>query len=151
MADKPELQDTNFYYAQHTAKERLGVEGAALGGPYHDDVLRIEAEKQRAIVEDREPDFENASATAGTPLLTENAINPDGLRRGTVPDQVLPVVVGEPEVDDDGNPTGDKSYLESKVKPASTLSEETAKSEEATKSSQTAATKQATSYTGGTV
>lgn len=40
------------------------------GGPYLDQVERIEAEKRRAFVEDREPDLDNAPATAGTPLVT---------------------------------------------------------------------------------
>jgi hypothetical protein len=150
MGDKPELQDTNFYYPTHNAPERVGTEGAVYGGPYLDDVLRVEAEKLRAIAEDREPDLENASAVAGTPLLTEYAVDPNGVRRGVVPNQVLPVVVGNPEVDDDGNPTGDKSYLESTVKPATTINEDTKKAEETTSAQQETSTKQATVISGGT-
>lgn len=40
------------------------------GGPYLDQVEAIEAEKRRAIVEDREPDLEHPPATAGIPLVT---------------------------------------------------------------------------------
>lgn len=40
------------------------------GGPYLDEVERRNAEVIRAAKEGREPDFENAPATAGTPLVT---------------------------------------------------------------------------------
>lgn len=40
------------------------------GGPYLDDEERRLAEIVRAKVEKREPDFDNAPATAGTPLVT---------------------------------------------------------------------------------
>lgn len=40
------------------------------GGPYLDQEERRLAEIVRAAKEDREPDLENASATAGTPLVT---------------------------------------------------------------------------------
>ena len=44
------------------------------GGPYLDQIERIEAEKRRAVIEDREPDDltkpEQLTATAGTPLVT---------------------------------------------------------------------------------
>lgn len=40
------------------------------GGPYLDLVERERAETLRAKVEDREPDYENAPAVAGTPLVT---------------------------------------------------------------------------------
>jgi hypothetical protein len=40
------------------------------GGPYLDQEERRLAEIVRAAKEDREPDFENAPATAGTPLVT---------------------------------------------------------------------------------
>jgi hypothetical protein len=40
------------------------------GGPYLDQEERRLAEIRRAAVEDREPDFDNAPATAGTPLVT---------------------------------------------------------------------------------
>jgi cation transport regulator ChaB len=38
------------------------------GGPYLDVVEAEEAEKRRAVVEDREPDFDNLPATAGIQL-----------------------------------------------------------------------------------
>ena len=40
------------------------------GGPYLDEEERRLAEIRRAVVEDREPDLENAPAVAGTPLVT---------------------------------------------------------------------------------
>ena len=40
------------------------------GGPYLDEEERRLAEIRRAAVEDREPDFDNTPASAGTPLVT---------------------------------------------------------------------------------
>lgn len=40
------------------------------GGPYLDEVERRNAETIRAAKEGREPDYDNAAATAGTPLVT---------------------------------------------------------------------------------
>ena len=40
------------------------------GGPYLDEVEARDAEARRAVVEDREPDFDNPPATAGIPLVT---------------------------------------------------------------------------------
>lgn len=40
------------------------------GGPYLDEVERRNAETIRAAKEDREPDYDNAPAVAGTPLVT---------------------------------------------------------------------------------
>jgi hypothetical protein len=40
------------------------------GGPYLDQVEAVEAERRRALVEDREPDLDNPPATAGIPLVT---------------------------------------------------------------------------------
>lgn len=40
------------------------------GGPYLDVVEAQEAERRRAEVEGREPDFENLQPTAGVPLVT---------------------------------------------------------------------------------
>lgn len=44
------------------------------GGPYLDDQERRLAEVVRAAKEDREPDFEKAPATAGTPLVTASEL-----------------------------------------------------------------------------
>lgn len=44
------------------------------GGPYLDQVEREAAEKLRARVEQREPDYANAPATAGTPLVDANTL-----------------------------------------------------------------------------
>lgn len=40
------------------------------GGPYLDEVERRNAETIRAAKENRKPDYDNAPATAGTPLVT---------------------------------------------------------------------------------
>ena len=40
------------------------------GGPYLDNEERRLAEIRRAAIEDREPEFDKAPATAGTPLVT---------------------------------------------------------------------------------
>lgn len=40
------------------------------GGPYLDEVERRNAETIRAAAEKREPDYDNAPAVAGTPLVT---------------------------------------------------------------------------------
>ena len=40
------------------------------GGPYLDEVEARNAEARRAVVEDREPDYDNPPATAGIPLVT---------------------------------------------------------------------------------
>lgn len=40
------------------------------GGPYLDEVEARNAEARRAVVEDREPDFDSPPATAGIPLVT---------------------------------------------------------------------------------
>jgi hypothetical protein len=65
------------------------------GGPYLDQVERKYAEERRAQVEGREPDFENAPATAGTPLVTSgqlvNMLNPASNPSQQVAD---PTVVG---------------------------------------------------------
>ena len=44
------------------------------GGPYLDQEERRLAEIVRAAKENREPDFDNAPATAGTPLVTANVL-----------------------------------------------------------------------------
>lgn len=44
------------------------------GGPYRDELEREEAEKQRAKLEDREPDLDNPPATAATHLVPESQL-----------------------------------------------------------------------------
>lgn len=46
------------------------------GGPYLDEVEARSAESRRAVVEDREPDYDNPPATAGIPLLTGGRVAP---------------------------------------------------------------------------
>lgn len=57
-------EDTKNLYNPHA-----GLTGRD-GGPYLDEEERRLAEIRRAAVEGREPDFDNAPATAGTPLVT---------------------------------------------------------------------------------
>ena len=91
--------EKEFYYPQHTDPRRLVPGGH---GVYLDDVQRKQAEEARAEAEGRKPDLDNASAIAGTPLHTVDQLYPDGLApRNVEPDAVLPVVVGEPEPDDE--------------------------------------------------
>lgn len=40
------------------------------GGPYLDETELVDAERRRAVVEDREPDLDNPPAIAGVPLVT---------------------------------------------------------------------------------
>jgi hypothetical protein len=44
--------------------------GVRVGGPYLDDIELREAEKRRAAIEHREPDYENMAGCAGVPLYT---------------------------------------------------------------------------------
>lgn len=44
---------------------------ARTGGPYQDELVAEEAEKRRAKLEGREPDYENPGPTAATQLVTK--------------------------------------------------------------------------------
>lgn len=73
--------------------------------PYLDDLTRENAETARAKAENREPDYENASATQGTPLLPTNTVKANLPGDWKVEKDVdLKVAVGEEveyEEDDD--------------------------------------------------
>lgn len=78
------------------------------GGPYLDEVEARTAEARRAVVEDREPDYDNPPATAGLPLL------PAGQMLGIVGVNNLPSQAGrydlsnsdliQKRADDEDNP-----------------------------------------------
>jgi hypothetical protein len=57
-----QTEDVNFYNIHE------GLTGRAPGF-YLDDLERIGAEDRRAVIEDRDPDYENMGATAGSPLV----------------------------------------------------------------------------------
>lgn len=63
------------------------------GGPYLDEVEMELAEEQRAVVEDREPDYENPLATAGVPLQTAGKQVAAGFT-GALPSQQHNDVIG---------------------------------------------------------
>lgn len=52
------------------------------GGPYLDQEQAREAEKRRALVENRDPDYDNPPAIAGTPLVTaRQLVSTDAVHR----------------------------------------------------------------------
>ena len=57
----------NLYDANHGKTPRTG-------GPYRDDVEREQAELIRAKFENRDPDFDNPPASAGTVLVTKSQL-----------------------------------------------------------------------------
>src|SRR5690348_10189923 len=63
MAEEDKTKDVGFYNPHDGIKGRDG-------GPYLDHVERIQAEINRANIEEREPDLDTPPATAGTPLVT---------------------------------------------------------------------------------
>lgn len=64
--------------------------------PYLDQEQRVFYEKQRAIVEDREPDLKNPPATQGTPYTTMGAVKATLPPQANItPDVVLPVRVSK--------------------------------------------------------
>jgi hypothetical protein len=62
-------KDVGFIHVHHLDPARK-----LPGGTYLDDVQRYEAETARAMVEDREPDYENAPAVQGTPYRSVDQI-----------------------------------------------------------------------------
>lgn len=68
MSDEPTMTDVDFYNAHE------GSHGRPKGNVYLDEVERYHAETLRAAAEGREPDYEHASATAGTPLITKDKL-----------------------------------------------------------------------------
>jgi hypothetical protein len=78
-------EDVDFYNPHTLGKRDPGI--------YLDVVERIHAEEQRAVIEGREPDFENLPAGTGTPLVTRSEL--PFVRVGTAPEVfvTLPVAV----------------------------------------------------------
>jgi hypothetical protein len=81
------MANVEHYYTGHQDARRQ----KAAGGVYLDDVLREQAEVQRAKLEGREPDLENPGPIVSTPLVRAGALNPDGDVRGVPVGAVLPV------------------------------------------------------------
>ena len=95
--------DKEFFNVHDGTKGRLK-------GVYLDEEERRNAERLRATLEDREPDYENLPSAAGTPLVTKGQLvdnsvmsNPSmaGVDSTVIPHDTLPVdtTVAEPEVD----------------------------------------------------
>ena len=82
--DLSNSEDTEFYNIHEGNRGRQP-------GEYLDVVERMQAEFRRADVEDREPDFDNPPATAGTPLVTkailDTVVNPSSV--GNTDDQLV--------------------------------------------------------------
>lgn len=66
MANTVKSEEVDFYNPHETLKREPGV--------YLDVVERQQAEKFRAVAEDREPDFDNMPAGAGTPLVAQGEL-----------------------------------------------------------------------------
>ncbi len=93
MADKIKTEDVEFYNPHETLKRDEGV--------YLDVVERIHAEEQRAVREDREPDFDNMPAGAGTPLVTLAELPRLPNAVGVEPLVTLPVATTSPNAADE--------------------------------------------------
>ena len=92
-----EEKEVEFFHPSQSDPRRYANEGSSTD-VYLDDVLKHEAETQRAKVEGREPDYDNPGSTVGTPLLRREQLNSDH----QVPEhqkaaQTLTVFDGEPE------------------------------------------------------
>ena len=93
-----EEKEVEFFHPSQSDPRRYANEGSSTD-VYLDDVQRHEAEKQRARVEGREPDYDNPGSTVGTPLLRREQLNADHrLAHDDQPvAQTLTVFDGEPE------------------------------------------------------
>ena len=58
------------------------------GGPYRDLMEREEAEKRRAVIEDREPDLDNPPATAATQLIPKDYLRENDTDKSHFSDKV---------------------------------------------------------------
>lgn len=65
--DDDGTQTVDLYIASHGRSPRTG-------GPYADDIEREKAEEIRAKMENREPDYDNPPATAGTLLVPKSKL-----------------------------------------------------------------------------
>jgi hypothetical protein len=68
---KTETVDVDYFYATKLDPARQ----ISPTGVYLDDVQRRDAEKVRALIEDREPDLENPPASQSTPLFPREHFN----------------------------------------------------------------------------
>lgn len=93
-----EEKEVDFYLPSQADPQRYANEGSSTD-VYLDDVQREAAERQRAKVEGREPDYKNPGTTVGTPLLRKEQLNADHrLAHDKQPvAQKLSVVEGEPK------------------------------------------------------
>lgn len=116
----PKLEEREYYITQKTAPDR----NATPGGVYLDDLQRSQAEELRAEVEGRKPDLENPPAVAGTPLRTAEELR--GFDMVVLKEEhvvKLPVVTGELERNDDGEPdAAGKKYLKKSASSSSSSS-----------------------------
>lgn len=88
------VERKEFMFVQH-ADDRRRVPGTSV---YLDDLDRERAEKDRARMEGREPDFKNASSTQSTPVGTLEYVRSQGITNADVkPEFELEVSVAEPE------------------------------------------------------
>lgn len=88
-------QATEFFFPTHTDARRYQPGGR--NGVYLDDVMREQAEIQRAKIEGREPDLDNPPAVVSTPLVMATQLNPDQRPPQNIkPNRVLDVTVDVP-------------------------------------------------------
>lgn len=66
MVDTVKSEEVDFYNPHEALQRDPGV--------YLDVVERQQAERVRAVMEDREPDFDNLPAGTGTPLVTQGEL-----------------------------------------------------------------------------
>jgi hypothetical protein len=86
-------EDVDFYNPHETLKREPGV--------YLDTVERVHAEEQRAIAENREPDFENMPAGVGTPLKTRSELREVPIGTAPAVYVTLPVALNSPDPADE--------------------------------------------------
>ncbi|HET7713279.1 MAG TPA: hypothetical protein VFK94_02320 [Patescibacteria group bacterium] len=91
MANSVKTEDVDFYNPHATLKRDPGV--------YLDEVERVKAEEQRAVREDRDPDFDNLPAATGTPLVTRSEL--PHVPVGTAPESFTTLAVATETGDDD--------------------------------------------------
>jgi hypothetical protein len=68
-ADESDAEWVRSGKKEHVFNPNTGL-GVRVGGPYLDDIELREAEKRRAAIEHREPDYDNMAGCAGVPLYT---------------------------------------------------------------------------------
>jgi hypothetical protein len=86
-------EDVDFYNPHDTLKREEGV--------YLDYQERVHAEEQRAVREDRKPDFDNMPASTGTPLVTRAELPARPLAVGVEVFSTLPVATESPDPADE--------------------------------------------------